>query len=115
MYCFGHIHEGYGVEMITWKDDRTLVGKDAIESQIVGDHNVYPLAEECRVVFGKETVMVNAAIMSYTYKPTQVSQIWELLLACFSVGFYTSNVPCSMVTLSIYDPIPKKKIQAEGA
>ncbi|PQE20460.1 hypothetical protein CJF30_00001781 [Rutstroemia sp. NJR-2017a BBW] len=69
MHCFGHIHEGHGANIVTWKPD----GKT---EQI----NEYPYANEWPVQPGKQTLMVNAAIMRNTargmrpdYKPFIVS------------------------------------------
>ncbi len=51
LYCFGHIHEGYGSKLITWENMNQ-------ESQI----NLYPEPNTSRIIFGRETLMVNAAI-----------------------------------------------------
>jgi predicted phosphohydrolase len=68
MYCFGHIHEGHGANLITWKDDKKIVGKEAIKTES-DQVNFFPQALDGSVTFGKQTLMVNAAIMTVRYKP----------------------------------------------
>lgn len=68
LYCFGHIHEAYGGKLVTWKDDNTLIGADAIEQQIALP-NIPELSNQ-PIKFGKQTLMINAAIMDLRYKPT---------------------------------------------
>jgi hypothetical protein len=51
LYCFGHIHEGYGSKLITW---------DTMKEK--SQTNSYPESNVSRIDFGKETLMVNAAI-----------------------------------------------------
>lgn len=93
MHCFGHIHEGWGAERVLWKenDGEGEVGwKDYVESQewIEVDHEEM---EEERGAFvdvsegserplqwGKETLMVNASIMTLTYKPWQGPWVVDL-------------------------------------
>lgn len=79
LYCFGHIHEAYGAKMITWKDDHKQIGADAIEAQ--NDlPNSYPGSRHVQVEVGKETLMVNAAIMNLRYKPTNSPWLVDLEL-----------------------------------
>jgi len=77
LYCFGHIHEAYGAEMVTWKDDNTKIGADAIESQ-TPTPNAYPKPSNWPVKSGKETMMVNASIMNLKYQPTNAPWLIEL-------------------------------------
>jgi predicted MPP superfamily phosphohydrolase len=79
LYCFGHIHEAYGAKIITWKDDKTAIGADAIESQD-SQPNVYPDSSHWPINFGKETLMVNAAIMNLSYNPTNSPWLVDLEL-----------------------------------
>lgn len=79
LYCFGHIHEAYGAKIITWKDDKTAIGADAIESQ-GSQPNAYPDCSHWPIKFGKETLMVNAAIMNLSYKPTNSPWLVDLEL-----------------------------------
>ncbi|KAE8444920.1 hypothetical protein EG329_014047 [Mollisiaceae sp. DMI_Dod_QoI] len=77
LYCFGHIHEAHGAELVTWKDDTTQPGKEAIERQD-SMPNAYPRPTAHPIRFGKETLMVNAAIMSLQYRPTNSPWLVEL-------------------------------------
>ncbi|APA13995.1 hypothetical protein SS1G_11193 [Sclerotinia sclerotiorum 1980 UF-70] len=71
MHCFGHIHEGYGTNKIVW--DNEMKG----ESDLVND---YPRAMDMPVEPGKETLMVNAAIMDEEHQPNNASWIPNLKL-----------------------------------
>lgn len=79
LYCFGHIHEAYGAKIITWKDDKQLIGAEAIEDQ-TQQLNGYPTASRCPIRFGKETLMANAAIMNLHYRPTNAPWLVDLEL-----------------------------------
>jgi hypothetical protein len=78
MYCFGHIHEGHGAKMVTWKDDKTLLGQNAIQSQEFREDSNYPEAEHLPIEFGKETLMVNAAIMQGHSRPVNAPWLFDL-------------------------------------
>ncbi|KUJ10148.1 Metallo-dependent phosphatase [Mollisia scopiformis] len=77
LYCFGHIHEGYGAATIAWNEDKTKMGAEAIRSQ---GHlsNAYSESLNWSPKFGKETLMVNAAIKDVRYKPTNAPWIVQL-------------------------------------
>jgi hypothetical protein len=65
LHCFGHVHEGYGAKIVTWEDEN---------SAVAGKHgnllvNAYPESNHGTIRAGKETLMVNAAIMDHEYKP----------------------------------------------
>jgi hypothetical protein len=77
LYCFGHIHEACGAKMVTWKDDKTKIGADAIENQ-TSMPNAYSGPSKWPVKFGKETLMVNASIVNLKYKPTNAPWLVEL-------------------------------------
>jgi hypothetical protein len=77
LYCFGHIHEAYGAKIITWKDDKNLIGAEAIENES-SQLNGYPDSSNWPVSFGKETLMVNAAIMNVRYKPANSPWLVDL-------------------------------------
>lgn len=69
LYCFGHIHEAYGAEVVKWTDDKGKIGPEAIEEKTAKE-NQYPKENKFELEFGKETLMVNAAIMNVSYRPT---------------------------------------------
>lgn len=79
LYCFGHIHEAYGSNVITWKDDKTKIGAAAIESES-RQPNGYPESSNWPIRPGQETLMVNAAIMDLSYRPRNAPWIVELSL-----------------------------------
>ncbi|KAG9235206.1 ser/Thr protein phosphatase family protein [Amylocarpus encephaloides] len=80
--CFGHIHEGYGMQVVKWKSDKSLIGEDAIE-KMEQRENAYPAVEKEERIgegFGEETVMVNAAIMDVRYRPVNAPWVVDLVL-----------------------------------
>ncbi len=89
LHCFGHIHEGWGAQRVRWREGNELGGnmQDLVESTqtIILDHE--KIAEEkaasfdCSkegLEFGKETLMVNASIMTFTYKPWNAPWLVDL-------------------------------------
>lgn len=68
MHCFGHIHEGHGANIVTWKPDGTVKDPSAATPLETEQINAYPYANEWPIKRGKETLMVNAAIMMNTAK-----------------------------------------------
>lgn len=77
LHCFGHIHEGHGARLITWNDDPTVIGRPAIKGR-KSQGNSYPEAEACSVEYGKQTLMVNAAIMDERYNPANAPWLVDL-------------------------------------
>ena len=77
LHCFGHIHEGHGARKIRWGEDTTVTGRAAIRGRTVQE-NRYPEADTFNVEYGKETFMVNAAIMDKRYNPTQKPWLLDL-------------------------------------
>lgn len=77
LHCFGHIHEGHGARKIKWDENMTVIGRPAIKGRTVQE-NRYPEADACIVEYGKETMMVNAAIMDERYNPTQKPWLLDL-------------------------------------
>lgn len=81
LHCFGHIHEGYGAKVVTWNKDSEstlLYTKEEYKE------NSYPASTSARVQSGKETLLVNAAIM--TGKNTPLNNPWIFELALGGVG-----------------------------
>jgi len=92
LYCFGHIHEGWGAQRVQWNDSDELDIK--IEEQIEAVeamHVRHELVKEKRaatvdisrdgdtvVEFGKHTLMVNASIMNVQYKPWNAPWLIDL-------------------------------------
>jgi uncharacterized protein (DUF2461 family) len=83
LHCFGHIHEGCGAQRVMWKEneDLNVEIKDHIEESEDIQVNIEDVVKrrtveldassesETPLGFGKETLMVNASIMTVTYKP----------------------------------------------
>jgi hypothetical protein len=106
--CFGHIHEGWGAERLTWADDAENVPgracsiadwKNRAWKEGVDGERAVPvqvdmeLAKEKHAVFvdisedggnairlGKETLFVNAAIMDVQYRPINAPWVVDLCL-----------------------------------
>ncbi|KAF5874678.1 putative ser thr protein phosphatase family protein [Botrytis fragariae] len=70
MHCFGHIHEGYGANKIVWEDDEKKAEDDMV--------NEYPQAMNLHIESGKETLMINAAILDDEHQPTNAPWIINL-------------------------------------
>lgn len=71
IHCFGHIHEGYGAEVVTWKPDTSEGNGNDTSTSTIDSHKCgrplvkqYPKPAECAIAYGQESLMVNAAIMS---------------------------------------------------
>ena len=64
--------------MLQWKDDKTLLGQKAIQSQEFWEDSIYPEAEHVPIEFGKETLMVNAAIMKGHNRPVNAPWLFDL-------------------------------------
>ncbi|KAL8669616.1 MAG: hypothetical protein Q9168_005801 [Polycauliona sp. 1 TL-2023] len=88
LHCFGHIHEGWGAQRMNWSEGRseslpveqqkTLDDRCAHVNVSQGDSD--DLAERSNepLVFGKETLFVNAAIMDVKYKPVNAPWLVDL-------------------------------------
>lgn len=80
LHCFGHIHEGYGAEIVDWKADLRTRGAEAVQAKNVLD-NPYPHPLRESLSFGKQTLMVNAAIMNIIYRPANAPWLVDLDLS----------------------------------
>lgn len=80
MCCFGHIHEGHGAKVIRWKVEGNETGSEAIESQGGDMTCAYPGSNRPSIHRGRETLMVNAAIMDENNEPNNAPWIIELEL-----------------------------------
>lgn len=68
MHCFGHIHEGHGANIVTWKADGSVKDPSSATPLETEQINEYPYANEWEIKHEKQTLMVNAAIMMNTSK-----------------------------------------------
>ena len=80
VHCFGHIHEGWGAERVLWDEERReRVEVDAgrvLEERAAGV-DVSSCGER-PLVFGKETLFVNASIMNVRYQPVNAPWVVDL-------------------------------------
>jgi hypothetical protein len=83
LHCFGHIHEGWGAQRVRWKEGEELDVK--IEEHVQKSEDVHVNMEDVvasrtvavdiskngamAVEHGKETLMLNASIMTVQYSP----------------------------------------------
>jgi Icc-related predicted phosphoesterase len=77
LYCFGHIHEGYGAELISWSDENRGLGNKSIvtRSQQTGS---FPEPLSIGIKPGEDTLMVNAAIRDVRYRPVNAPWLVDL-------------------------------------
>jgi Icc-related predicted phosphoesterase len=71
LYCFGHIHEGYGAKLVNWESENE-------DSRV----NSYPESITVPISFGKETLMVNAAIGDGKNEAVNAPWLIDLDLPC---------------------------------
>lgn len=85
LHCFGHIHEGWGAEGVRWKEGDDLDAgweKHVAKSKLVEVDEKKMKAEKAVFLdvsgsgtggleWGRETLMVNASIMTVRYRPHQ--------------------------------------------
>lgn len=76
MHCFGHIHEGHGANIVSWKPDGSVKDPSSATPLETEQINEYPDDNKWTIKPGQQTLMVNAAIMMNTsrgmkpnYKP----------------------------------------------
>ncbi|RMZ74401.1 ser Thr phosphatase family [Pyrenophora seminiperda CCB06] len=92
LYCFGHIHEGWGAQKVQWNDSDELDIKveehiEHVDTIIVNEQKakedraaVVDISQgsDTAVEFGKQTLMVNASIMTVAYKPWNAPWLVDL-------------------------------------
>ncbi|PSN61297.1 ser/Thr protein phosphatase family protein [Corynespora cassiicola Philippines] len=90
MHCFGHIHEGWGAEHVQWSEGELGDTKEGHiqqservqvdEQKAVSQHGVLldMSSTSTPLAFGKETLMVNASIMTVRYRPAQAPWVVDL-------------------------------------
>jgi hypothetical protein len=80
LHCFGHVHEGYGAQVIKWEEDRGVFGEQAIAwgGRGTPQMNAYSEFSNCLIKAGRETLMINAAIMNEKYLPYNAPWLVDL-------------------------------------
>jgi hypothetical protein len=89
MHCFGHIHEGWGAKTVAWPSkqgsgDSEGVPIDAAQLSPAkpGAESVYiDISNNADIAKGKESLLVNAAIMDVRYRPVNAPFIVDLMLS----------------------------------
>lgn len=99
LHCFGHIHEAWGAEILSWPSDtknRGAINLKAVDCSMQVSHpqeilevasseaaqstqNV-SVIDARAIVHGKQTVFVNASVMNIHYAPTQWPWLIQLEL-----------------------------------
>ncbi|KAI9661149.1 MAG: hypothetical protein M1821_009476 [Bathelium mastoideum] len=85
LHCFGHIHEGYGARIVTWQRNSPFTMREASQDVCAGaGHQRLTREANCEekgsIEFGKETIMINAAIMTGKYEPDNLPWVVNLQL-----------------------------------
>ncbi|KAI9712991.1 MAG: hypothetical protein M1812_006739 [Candelaria pacifica] len=75
LHCFGHIHEGYGAEIVDWENGEGGEERRRIED---GGGEVVDI----EVVKGRQTLCVNAAVMNERNEPVNKPWFVRLDLPC---------------------------------
>lgn len=91
MHCFGHIHEGWGAKTVAWpskqaSDDLEAAPIDTaqLSPAIPGAESIYiDVSNNANIAKGKETLLVNAAIMDVRYRPVNAPFVIDLMLSKF--------------------------------
>ena len=89
LHCFGHIHEGWGAQKLTWEegDDLDNTGGHVKKTTEIDPENMRReraamidagKGSDLAIESGKETLMVNASIMTVTYKPWNAPWLVDL-------------------------------------
>lgn len=80
LHCFGHIHEGWGAQRINWAEG--IMKELLVESQkVLNDRCVHldiSKSSEQPLLFGDETLFVNAAIMDVHNEPVHAPWLVDL-------------------------------------
>ncbi|KAI4278739.1 MAG: hypothetical protein LQ337_000783 [Flavoplaca oasis] len=88
LHCFGHIHEGWGAQRNNWiqgssaslpvDQQQMLRDRCAYVNVSQGVEDGLPEGSNKPLVFGEETLFINAAIMDVNYKPVNAPWLVEL-------------------------------------
>ena len=79
LHCFGHIHEGWGAQRINWKKNSIQTATPQREKMLENRSACLPFSANGEpLVFGEETVFVNASIMNLRYRPVNAPWLVDL-------------------------------------
>ena len=68
LHCFGHIHEGHGANLVTWNADGSVRDPASATPLETEQMNDYPSTNVWPIIWGEQTLMVNAALVVNTAK-----------------------------------------------
>ena len=75
LHCFGHIHEGHGVQKVTWDEGDDGKG---VHCAMTAQGGIPDSRREVEIAEGSSTLMVNAAIMDDHNQPAHAPWLVEL-------------------------------------
>lgn len=80
LHCFGHIHEGWGAQRINWATGLVQRATPQKEKMLEDRcaHLPYSSDGSEPLVFGDETLFVNASIMNSQYRPINAPWLVDL-------------------------------------
>ncbi|EMC95045.1 hypothetical protein BAUCODRAFT_110250 [Baudoinia panamericana UAMH 10762] len=89
VHCFGHIHEGWGAKVVSWAEDADeVISKDCLTeewkhvrvdpNQVREQRAAYLDGTKLRK--GRQTALINAAIMDVTYQPVNAPWLVDIEL-----------------------------------
>ena len=87
LHCFGHIHEGWGAKILEWSQDADAQEKVVFSQksrsppangQYRSEHLDIRQGSQTAVEHGKQTLLVNAAIMNMKYAPVNSPWIVDM-------------------------------------
>ena len=80
LHCFGHIHEGWGAQRLNW-EKRKIENIEAKKEELLQQRSCYVDVSQDSgngLVWGEETLFVNASIMDVHYKPINAPFVVDL-------------------------------------
>lgn len=80
LYCFGHIHEGWGAEKHSWQKHTIQRATPNKETALKNRSVRLPYSSDGPepLIFGEETLLVNASIMNLAYRPVNAPWLVDL-------------------------------------
>lgn len=80
LHCFGHIHEGYGAQKVNWEKNLVQTANPNKDKSLKDRSNHLPYSSGAPepLVFGDETIFVNASIMNLHYRPVNAPWLIDL-------------------------------------
>lgn len=88
LHCFSHIQEGYGAQKINWEKNTIETATPNKDKSLLNRSNHLPYSSDGPepLVFGEETIFVNASIMNLNYRPVNAPWLVDLDLPIRAEG-----------------------------